>query len=474
MRERPTTRRYEIMVLRDKRWLIDCIAPREADARARAEELLGDDSVLAVRVLRGRFGEDGTAFETVVFERTCAPRRGAAPIRIAAAGHDIAWCESIDDLYGPASRGVIARLLRNFLDRFGITPTELLHHHRYIKLLERQDALMGQALQRAAAQQARARGIDLKERVDALDRIVNQAADRARDALASRAAPRLGEGGLNALAADVASGAFGPSEQSFYIRFAVSRAFEDLGALAAKLEAVVAWHAQDAAPSLMPLIDELAAGLLGAAALVQEVIGPQPHMAAALDLLIDLARGRAVIADTRTPWRAALAGLMAGPSMVETRDVLMERVRRELASEKPLSRDDRMIQRRLFTAVLDKLIDQNGLFFGGTAMIEAIARRSRRFEIVGGIEAVRFRATDPAARLDELVTIASGVLGERQQRAIATYMADTLEQIDAPCAQVHAIKEKLGTLVMPDLCRRTLIERITEIERSPVPLQNAG
>jgi hypothetical protein len=460
MPDRPSARRYEVTVLRDKRWLIDCLARDEDEARARAEELFADDNVAAVRVVRGRFGQDGTSFESVVLERVREARRGKRPVRIASAPEGIAWCDTLDDLYGPQSRRAIARLLRNFLDRYSITPTELLHHHRYIKQLERQDELMGQALQRVAAHQARARDVDLRQRVDVLDRLVNEASARARDALSSRAAPRFGEGGLVALAKEVATSALSPSEQAFNIRVAVSRLFEDLGDPAAKMETVAGWKAAGVPAGLVPLIDELAGGLLGAASLLQELVGPQPHLAAALATMADLAAGRSLGTAPAAPLLANFAKLLADPGMPETREILIERVQRELASDKPLSRDDKAGQRRLFNSVLDKLLDEHGLFVGGTAMIEAIARRSRRFEVIGGVEAVRFAAPDPEARLEQLVALASGVLGERQQRAVATYIAEILDRCDSDPAPVAALRPRLEAMVLPDLCKEALLERL--------------
>lgn len=460
MLDRPPAPRFEVSALRDKRWIIDCLAGTEQEARARAEEIFADDNIDAVRVVRGRFGHDGTSYESLILEQVREARRGERPVRIAATPDDVAWCETLDDLYGPASRRAIARLLRNFLDRYCITPTELLHHHRYIKQLERQDELMGQALQRMAAHQARSRGQDVRPRLDALDRLINEAMARARDALASRAAPRLGEGGLTALADDVAERARAPSDQAFFLRLAVSRVFEDLGGFAQKMETVAGWAAADAAASFMPLIDELAAGLLGAASLIQDVLGPQPHLGAALMTLADLAAGRADGAAPRPAPAAGLGKLLGGGGMQETRLVLLERVQRELASDKPLSRDDTSGQRQLFETLLDKLLDERGLFFGGTAMVEAIARRSRRYAIVGGIEDVRFASDVPLARLEQLVETAAGVLAERQQRALATCMVALLERFDGERVPLAALRPRIAALTLPEPCKTAILDRL--------------
>ena len=460
MLDRPSAPRFEVSALRDKRWIIDCITRTEDEARARAEEIFADEAFDAVRVARGRFGHDGHVYESVILEQAREARRGERPVRIAATPDELAWCETLDDLYGPASRQAIARILRNFLDRYNITPTELLHHHRYIKQLERQDELLGQAVQRVAAHQARSRGVDARSRLDLLDRLVNEAGTRARDAVASRAAPRLGEGGLAALTEAIAERVRSPSDQAFYLRFAVSLAFEEQGGFAQKLETVTAWGATDHAAPFLTLLDELAAGLLGAASLIQEVLGGQPHLAGALATLADLAAGRADGDAMRPPLAAALAKLLTHAGMPETRLVLLERVQRELGSDKPLSRDDAMGQRRLFEALLEKLVDERGLFFGGMPMVEAMARRSRRFGIVGGIEDPRFASDDPLARVEQLVAMAEGVLAERQQRAVATCLVEQLDRYAGERAALTALRPRIAALTLPEPCKAAVLERV--------------
>jgi hypothetical protein len=453
-------RRYEVTALRGKRWIIDCLARSEVEARARAEALYADESVAGVRVVRARFGRDGTSFETQLLEQIRTAKRGEAPVRIAAASSEDAWCESLEDCYGPASRRAIARLLRNFLDRYCITPTELLHHHRYIRLLERQDNLGPQAVQRIAQAQARTRGLEARARLDVLDRFVSDASARARDALASRAAPRLGEDGLGPLAERVAEAIRSPADQGFYIRYAVSRAFEDLGGFGDRLEKVMGWAETALPETLVPLVDELVAGILGAASFIQESLGPQSHLAGALTTLADLAAGRLDEAKAALTLLAPLARLMRKTAMPETRLVLLDRLRRELASEKPLSRDDATGQRRLFEGLLDRLLDDSGLFVGGTEMVEAIARRSRRFDIVGGVEPVSFATDDPAARLEQLLEHAGGILGERQQQAVATCLADVLECFDGDAAVRAATAKRIEALALPDAAKAALGQRL--------------
>ncbi|HXQ51158.1 MAG TPA: hypothetical protein VN802_08705 [Stellaceae bacterium] len=454
------SKRYEVAARRGGRWVIDCLARSEPEARNRAEELYADESIEAVRIVRGHFGRDGTSFETMIFERVREARRGEAPVKVGAAPSDEAWCETLADFYGPASRRAIARLLRNFLDRHSITPTELLHHHRYIRLLDRQETLSSQALQRMAALQARARGVDARSRSDALNRLVDEATAKARDAIASRAAPRLGDGGLPALAEEIAAKACSAADQAFYTRFAVSCAFENFPDPAEKLAMVLGW-AGDPKGVDIALIDELVAGLLGAATLIQDAIGPQAHLAAALGELAGLAQGLAT--DKAPAPIKTVAGLIAASPMPETRLALVERIAREIASEKPLSRDDMVVQRRMFDGLCDMLTDKQGLFIGGPPMVDAIAQRSRRLEIVGGVVSVRFQASDPAARIEQILALATGVLSDRQQRALATYLVSLIEGYAGDPALLLALRPKIQAARLSDTAKAAALERLPRL-----------
>jgi hypothetical protein len=448
-------KRYEVSARREGRWIIDCLSASEPEATARADELYADDNIEAVRVVRGRFGHDGLTYETVLHERVREPSRGEPPIRVGRRPTDDAWCESLDDFYGPASRNAIARMLRNFLDRHAITPTELLHHHRYMRLLDRQETLGPQALQRMATMQAAARGVDARTRLDVLSRFADEATSRARDALASRAAPRLGEGGLTALADELARTLPGRSDRDFQLRFAISVAFESVGDPAEKLAMALAW-ADGLTEPLVPVVDEIVAGLIGGAALVQQFLGPQSHLASALSALAELVQGRA--AKNAPKLLGALAQLMATHDLPETRFGLLERVERELAGAKPLSRDHDGEQRRLFDELLSQLSGSDGLILGGPPMVEAIARRSQRLQIIGGIEAIRFEADAASQRIDQLLALAACIRTERQQQALATYLATVLD--GAAPGESAPLQARIAALPFGDAAKATLLARL--------------
>jgi hypothetical protein len=460
----PPGRRYEVMAQREGRWVIDCHVSTEVDALARAEELYADDTIAAVRVMRGHFGGAGTSYETKILERVREGRRGQPPLRLAAAPDEDAWCETLADFYGPSSRYAMARLLRNFLDRYQITPTELLHNQRWIRLLDNQESLMPSAIQRMAALQAEQRTLDRRARADAIDNFVREATNKARDAMASRAAPRLGDGGLAALAETVNERVKDPAEHAFWLRHAVSRAFEDMNAFATRFERTMDWAGTDLPPAMVPLIDELCAGFMGAASMIKDTLGNQPHLGAALIALADLASGHQDPNLAGTPAGfPAFAGLMSKAAMPETRSVLYERLQRELATEKPLSREPQLAQRRQFETLMDKLSDTAGLIAGGPTMVTTLAKRSRRFDIVGGIEDIRLTADTTMGRIDEILAAEKNLLGRRQQQGVGTYLRDAIDKLDGISpAELITLRGRIGETELPDAMKKALAARIPD------------
>ena len=455
-------RRYEVMTQRDGRWVMDCHVATEVDALARAEELYADESIAAIRVVRAHFGGGGKSFETQIMERVREARKGQPPLRLAAAPDENAWCETLADFYGPSSRYAMARLLRNYLDRYQITPTELLHNHRWIKLLDNQESLMPSAIQRMAALQAEQRKLDRRVCTDVIDKFVNEASSKARDALASRAAPKLGEGGLPELAEAINERVKDPAEHSFWQRYAVARAFEDMNAFAAKFERAMEWAAADLPPAMLPMIDELCAGAMGAASMIKDTLGNQPHLGAALTALADLAAGHQEPDLLGAPAGfAAFADLMSSAAMPETRSVLYDRLQRELATDKPLSREAPLVQRRQFETLMDKLADDTGLFAGGLAMVAALARRSRRFDIVGGVEDIRLTAATPMERIEELLATEKTMVSRRQQQSVGTYLHDAIDKLDgAAAAELITLRTRIGDTGLPDAMKKALTARI--------------
>jgi hypothetical protein len=201
---------------------------------------------------------------------------------------------------------------------------------------------------------------------------------------------------------------------------------------------------------------------MGAASVIKDTLGNQPHLGAALTALADLAAGRQEPSLVGAPAGfAAFADLMSKAAMPETRSVLHDRLQRELATDKPLSREAPAVQRRQFETLMDKLADDSGIFAGGPAMVAALGQRSRRFDIVGGVEDIRLITAEPIARIEELLAAEKTLLARRQQQGIGTYLRDAIDKLDgATAADLITLRTRIGGSSLPDAMKKALTGRI--------------
>ncbi|MBM3524813.1 MAG: hypothetical protein FJX57_17845 [Alphaproteobacteria bacterium] len=451
--------RFEVATQRDGRWTIECARLGEIEARRIAQQLLATNAYEAVRVVRERDVAGRTLVETPVF----AARRvgsGVPPLRVSATDERDSWCAELDDLYGARSRRTIGQLLRSFLDEFKTTPTELLHNIRFARKLDDAGTLLGTAVHRVARLRAEATTTPLATCVAELEALIATATRRMADAQADRRHPVPGEDGLDAFVARCRARSDDPSIVRFHIRHGVARDFEQRPTLLARIDAALSWLAGATDPDSFALIDELVADCLGAGALMQEALGVQRDLAAALLRAVELARGRAKPEPQQTAaWRAQLGRLLAEQACPETRTILLARVQRELASERPLTRGGTAEEANAVTAFAAALKDEgSGGYAGGAPMVEALVRRWKQIDRPGGFAEFELPSGDPVSRFGALVRMAPDCYGETRKRAVATLLIDAMREIPAvarPALQRFAPMIRAAGLLDP--ARDTLL-----------------
>lgn len=457
--------RFEVATQRDGRWTIECARLGEIEARRIAQQLLATNAYEAVRVVRERDVAGRTLVETPVF---AARRQGSGipSLRVSATDERDSWCTELDDLYGARSRRTIGQVLRSFLDRFKITPTELLHNIRFVRKLDDAGTLLSAAVHRVARSRAEASGTPLARCVRELETLVAAATRRMSDAQASRRHPVPGEDGLDAFIARCRPLASDTSLQGFHIRHGVSRDFEARPSLLARLEAALGWLAGASDPDSLALIDELVADCLGSGAVMQETLGVQRDLGAALLQTVELARGRAKSgAEHRAAWHAELVRLLTGHPCPETRTVLLVRVQREIAGERPLARGGAAEEADAVIAIASALKDEkSGGYVGGAPMLEAFVRRWKRVDRPGGFAEFVVPTGDAVSRFAALVQMAPGCFGETRKRAVATLLLDALREI--PAAGRPALRRLAPTIEsagLLDPARETLLAELAAL-----------
>jgi hypothetical protein len=436
---------FEVGVRRAGRWTVEGMRDRQDDAIANARDILARGGCEAVRVVRGRIVDGHFLTGNAVFE-AARPERGEDAARVGDLDEAGAWCDAAADLYGARSRRAIGQLLRQFLDRLGITPTELLHNIRFARRLEDEGMLMGAALHRAARARADETGAAHGECVRALEGLLATAWKRATEARADRRHPVPGHDGLDALAERARHRAEDEAGRAFVARHGIARVLEGEPTMLARLALVLGWARAASDPEAMARVDELVADCLASPEVLREVLGGQQDFAAALLATIDMARGREPPPPPRpAPWYPDLARFLAAQEAPETRAVLMARVRRELAGPRALARGDATAEAAALARVAEALRDDScGAYAGGSGTVVAMVRRWQRLDRPGGFGDLVVPEGGPAARFRALALAETEIRGEMRRRAVATLLLEALRE--TPAANRAALRTLENTI----------------------------
>lgn len=368
----------EVFVENDGRWLIDCVIEAEEAAIARARQLLKDENNSAVRVVRHRtVRATGFTTQTIAFEQQQAPR-AKKEIGISGTLDRATHCTKLEELYGLDARIIINRLLREFLNNFLITPTELLHQARYIKRLDANGNLMTQVIGQVARAQGDVHG-KLRERVDVLGKLVDAGIRLAREsekAAAQLAPPEPGK--FAAFLAAVQAKAE-PARWRYLAFVALANHVDGTPSWGAKFEKIAALLSPDLDPEAQMMLDGMLADILFTRTMMEEVIGPQRNLADALSILADLALRR------RGPERRhasepfkLLEQLVYDYGLPVCRVIIVDRIRSELKSNKPLDRKDPAGERYELYALRQRLTDSAGQIVGGKDVESLLELRAER------------------------------------------------------------------------------------------------
>lgn len=369
---------FEVQIRIDDRWRMEATFTEEQAALSCARVQLTVTGVQEVKVFKSR-SLAGMALQTAIFHRK-VPEQKTKPLAITGSAEGAPFCMEPADLYGFDSRVVIGRLLRQFLDKFQATPTELLHNWSYARKLDEQGTLIGAAIHAVARHHGDTRKVPVAGRVKELRALIDRALIRARDFAAERKRlPAFDAADLAASSRKIEA-AVGAEQHDFVFLAQLSQHLTGSNALAGKLEMLVKLMAATDDPRLSALLEGVIADGLGAADVVKELLGAQPNLADGLCALADTLYGRPP-GDKGTPVNPLLGrigALIAAERAPSCRIVLVERVRSALNSDQPLDRRDAKAEALLIESVIARLKGADGTLLGGAETEKALAKRLLR------------------------------------------------------------------------------------------------
>ncbi len=364
-------------------------------------------------------------------------------------------CQTVQDVYGQASRTAINQLLRTYLDAHTTTATEVLHNYKALKALIGNPALVDDAVKRATAAQARLPGQDSAGRRRFIQEAIDEAIARTMrtDALLSRLAAKG-----DCVAMVLRAGGDGP-DQEFVLLSALCRETQPLRSFATKLDHVLRRaHGLEDRDRLMPLLDGFVADILQATTVVQDIFGIRTSLGETLRRQVEVTIRDVGAAALPRSGAHALNQLLVADRLPQSKAVLLDRVRRQLKSSQPLTRGRSADEHALFGALLDDLVTVDGVL-GGPPMAEALtvrfARRLEQGGAVGMLLAMK-GMTDvlPSllTKLQYLAAVASLEIGANNADTIETLVDELLKRdplielaLFKPF-QPQALSERLVTL----------------------------
>ena len=371
---------YEVQVMREGRWFTESYVETEDTALAAARRYLLDKKCEGARAVRNWTRADGRMVEKEVFCETRTLRDDDTPVRINQIDSAPPKCELTADYYGDQSRAVMNRLLRTYLDKVYVTPTELIHNYRELKRIQDKDALLPSAVDRIAFLQTRGGEQDSKGRRDDIFKNIDRMSARARKAEALKL-PRLGES-FREVVDDVGDLA-GDDDADYLALVVLSADLANVRNWLGKLERLCKLALAENDPHALELLDGVIADVLGAN-VVQEILGYQPSLAMAIIRMFDLADGKLPMATSDADDPAELLNkLLRDGKLPASRACLLDRAHRQLRSANPLYRSDHTKENQAFAKVIERVVTPTGLLCGPETA-EALTTRAGRMCEEGG------------------------------------------------------------------------------------------
>ena len=467
---------FEVHCLKENRWVIETSIPNQTEAEAYARKLLEKKEIMGVKVVREREGRSSST-EAVTFskvkekkeEKITVQQIDSSPV-----------CQSANDCCALPARMALNRLFRQYLDKQNLTPIEILHNYREIKRVQDSDSLMTSAVGQLATLQASSGTGTVIQRRDALYGFLGELTRRAKD-VESLPLPSIKQLGIDATIAKITPGAGDDPENANYLfRVAVSRELIDIRSYLGKLDRALMWVEDSQDDEAARRLDDFVCDVLGTSSVIQDLLGDQPSLMAAVTKLLDLAQGRWEAPPPGANGAAAgeedrmarIARLIVSGRLPDCTRVLVERVRLMLSGGNPLMRSDPEQEVPSFRTLLDRLVPDGDQIFGGTDMVDALVQRKMRILNRGGGAGYRAAAAwicmvmlNPVRKTRFLVALTQTQTGQQ-------YPAETFDLIDEILVRVESISDIVKARLPPNEKMAGITLVWNEIRRAPLPLEH--
>ena len=437
---------FELQVFQTDHWVTQGHSPSEQDARKQAKGLLSNPSYGGVRivrdVVRGTGKEASSVIYTQMREEPSKELIRAQPIE------EAPMCMASADLHRPDARNTMHRVLRQYIDKMVLTPTEIMHNHRELKRVLDFEALVPSAVSRVASLQAKESGETPAQRNRALFDMINELHEQARVAGERPNLPDLAK--FSDLAGVVAKleQAVGAEQLDYFALVCLSKDLAGARSWLGKLERLMALLKDDANPRSRALVDRVASDIFGSTDGLRDVLGRQPDLSSALCQLVDVIDGRFTPNGEDSPEvTKQLAEYLSSRDLVETRMALLRSVKRQLRGAAPLTRGDGEHQRKAYRDIALRLL-RSGKILGGGSMADALALAYQRFVEEGGATGRRNAVARCATTMDTAADQIRLLLALIEGEVAGDQAPELTERLDALVRRAGSVND-LTTASLP-------------------------
>lgn len=373
---------FEVQLYKNGRWSISEIVKSESVARKKATELLSLKTTAGVRIVKeSQFGKDNRR-ESEIFKEMKEVKEEED--LSASSVDETPICEKVSDYYKTASRSTMARLFSKYLEKYEMTPFEMLHSHKNLKRMINFQTLVPQAVDKIATLHARATGTDTRARRDAIFDAVDVIAKKAQ-VIDQKKLPELKDSSLDELLAKLDAKITDEDERNYMASVALTRESINWRGWIGKMAALLPMAESQKDQRARDMIDEMLSDIFNAKTVIKDVIGISKHLGDAVVRMVDLVEGKC----EPTKFAAEdllelLNSLFAADMLPRSKQVLFDRIERDLKGPVRLTNsEDKEEDKAFFDTLVDRIVLDDHVV-GGHALASGLTERWARLYNVGG------------------------------------------------------------------------------------------
>ncbi len=407
-------------------WTLDVASEDRAVALEKANTLMSEGRVAAVKVQKETFDE-----ETLEYRAVDILKLGAAEV-VAKSRPKVesqAICVTPQDLYTGHARERIGRLLEGWLERNQATPFDLLHRPDLAEKLEASNIDLHNAIQKVAGPEAHARGVSVQSMVTAFQTLVARTIERLIKDARKGVFPDLDKEGF----APAAERLISEPERGYLLSVGIAAAIAGIAGWSAKVARLM--DLADAAPTKGPArslalitLQQPLAEILEGKPGMDDITGKGRDLGANLaamtrlaayhsvDRLIQVEASVAKVMPALSPLALRLAILLAGDHFQDTRAAVGRRILRELIGPRRLRPGDAAGEIDMLRALGMSLTVSAGKLLPLEDVQAAFTARSKMLVTGDFVEAYLGHDMSPRDEIEALIWLTENVIGASNKR----------------------------------------------------------